>query len=286
MRRAAVLAHSKDHRTDRAGSVHVGSGGADPGTADIARTRQCMQERAGFALNCTANDVSVAGVHRLSNGAYDITITDPCSRAGDDVTFTARFDVVLTAQERHDIGIYFATDGDANGDGALTSDNQAEKKGCSVTTLEWQSGFGGVDLDGTDDPSGHEEVLGHPGHVRRHQRRREPAEAAHHGDGQVHRRRRRRIPRPAELRQLAPVRRQRAVHSPADTFPGRLEVQVRRWFRRAGAGARECLRAEESEARGRRRRPRTANSPRSTSRVAWWTSRSCSRWMAQPIRRT
>ena len=113
---------------------------------------QCMQERAGFALNCTANDVSVAGVHRLSNGAYDITITDPCSRAGDDVTFTARFDVVLTAQERHDIGIYFATDGDANGDGALTSDNQAEKKGCSVTTLEWQSGFGGVDLDGTDDP--------------------------------------------------------------------------------------------------------------------------------------
>lgn len=106
---------------------------------------QCMQDRAGFSLTCTANDVGIAGVARNSDGSDDITIIDPCSQAGDSVTFTARFDVLLTAQERHDIGIYFATDGDPNGDGALTGS-------CSVSTLAITPDPPWVDLDGTSDP--------------------------------------------------------------------------------------------------------------------------------------
>jgi uncharacterized repeat protein (TIGR01451 family) len=116
----------------------------------LANTK-CMQERAGFALNCTANDVSVAGVAKKSDGSYDINITDPCSRVNDSVTFTATFDVVLTAQARHDIGIYFATDGDPNGDGALTSDSLAQD-GCSASTMAWQPTPPWVDLDGINDP--------------------------------------------------------------------------------------------------------------------------------------
>ena len=41
---------------------------------------QCMQDRAGFALNCTANDVGIAGVAKNQDGTDAITIIDPCSR--------------------------------------------------------------------------------------------------------------------------------------------------------------------------------------------------------------
>jgi len=108
-----------------------------------------MQEAAGFNLNCTANDVSVAGVARDTQGDR-IWITDPCQGPGDSVTFVAEFAVELNAQDRHDIGIYFNTDGDENGDGALTSDSSAQN-GCSVTVLDY-SGTKWVDLDGTNDP--------------------------------------------------------------------------------------------------------------------------------------
>jgi hypothetical protein len=74
-----------------------------------------------------------------------IEITDPCDYPNDDVTFTAEFEVDLTAKERHDIGIYFATDGDGNGDGALTG-------GCSITSLPWAPDPPWLDLDGTNDP--------------------------------------------------------------------------------------------------------------------------------------
>jgi len=73
----------------------------------------CMQDIAGFGLVCTANDVSLAR-------ATNITITHACEYPGDTVTFMATFETVLTAQARHDIGIYFATDGDPNHDGALS----------------------------------------------------------------------------------------------------------------------------------------------------------------------
>ena len=44
-------------------------------------------------------------------------LTDPVSLTSDEVTFEATFEVLLTAQARHDIGIYFATDGDPANNG-------------------------------------------------------------------------------------------------------------------------------------------------------------------------
>lgn len=78
----------------------------------------CMQDVAGFNLNCTANDVSVASV-------TDVQILDDgCAFVGDTVTFSADYEILLNAQARHDIGVYFATDG---GD-ALTGS-------CTIVTL-------------------------------------------------------------------------------------------------------------------------------------------------------
>lgn len=127
----------------------------------------CMQDVAGFDLNCTANDVRIAS-------ATDIDITDPCEYPGDDVTFTATFIIETTAVERHDIGIYFSIDGDPSfcendpsvdcltaqdcvdagvggecvSDGAYTGD-------CSISTMAYAPSPPWLDLDGTnDDPDG------------------------------------------------------------------------------------------------------------------------------------
>src|SRR5881296_74276 len=90
-------------------------------------------------LTCTANDVRVAEVTNI-----DITSGGTCTGAPPNqtctctsasppptncatnpsqtgcVTFVADYRVVLTAQTRYDIGLYFGTDGDPNGDGALS----------------------------------------------------------------------------------------------------------------------------------------------------------------------
>ena len=97
---------------------------------------QCMQDLAGFGLNCTANDVQIAT-------AQVFDIPDPCDFPGDDVTFLAQFDVVVTAKERFDIGLYFAIDGDPNGDGAISS---SDPMGCSVSTIDENSSEF-IDLD-------------------------------------------------------------------------------------------------------------------------------------------
>ena len=73
-----------------------------------------------------------------------------CRFPGDDVEFSATFIFDLSAQERYDVGGYFSSDGDPNGDGALTGT-------CSVTILPETGTFdrpgGGtgsfVDLDTT-----------------------------------------------------------------------------------------------------------------------------------------
>ena len=83
-------------------------------SAQITISNGCMEDIAGFSLVCTANDVRIAS-------AQDIKILDDgCAYAGDTVDFKATFEVLLGAQERHDIGLYFATDGDPNLDGAIT----------------------------------------------------------------------------------------------------------------------------------------------------------------------
>jgi len=103
----------------------------------ITISDDCMQDIAGFGLVCTANDVSLAR-------ATNITITDACEYPGDTVTFMATFETVLTAQARHDIGIYFATNGDPHHDGALTGQ-------CSISSLPYSPDPPWLDLDGTDD---------------------------------------------------------------------------------------------------------------------------------------
>jgi len=95
----------------------------------------CIQDVADFGLNCTANDVRVAE-------ATNITIHDDgCAFPGDTVTFTADFTVELTAQTRYDLGIWFANDGDPNGDGALTGS-------CTAATPAYAPDTPWLDLDG------------------------------------------------------------------------------------------------------------------------------------------
>ena len=105
----------------------------------------CMEDIAGFGLNCTANDVQLSGVGTNPDGSYMLEIHDPCDYPGDETTFTATFILVTTAKERHDIGIYFATDGDPNGDGAVSGI-------CSISTMPYTPDPPWLDLDGTNDP--------------------------------------------------------------------------------------------------------------------------------------
>ena len=72
---------------------------AQDGTGETV-TNACMDDVFPGNLNCNANDVQIAQ-------ALNPVITDPCDYPGDSVTFSADFEVVLTAQERYDIGLYF-----------------------------------------------------------------------------------------------------------------------------------------------------------------------------------
>lgn len=108
-------------------------------SAETIPEAPCMQDAAGFNLKCTANDIQLSEV-----AEDDLTIIDPCSYPGDQTTFKARFTTILTAQKRHDIGIYFAIDGDVNGDGALTGK-------CSVSSVPYTPGPDWLDLDGSSD---------------------------------------------------------------------------------------------------------------------------------------
>lgn len=137
-----------------------------PGVDDEIRVddAQCMQEATPFSLGCTANDIQIAGVVTEESlcpsefwdseiGACLRIEDDGCAYPGDDVTFTATFEVVTTAKRRHDIGIYFSTDGDPNMDGALTSGDgiTGQNVGCSVFTMPYANEPAWLDLDGTTD---------------------------------------------------------------------------------------------------------------------------------------
>jgi len=99
-----------------------------PGAAQAANAARvvsgCMQDIAGTALNCTADDVQIAGVAKNPDGSDQLVILDDgCAYPGDTVTFTATFNVVVTGKERHHVGIYFVTDGDLNHDGTFADDD-------------------------------------------------------------------------------------------------------------------------------------------------------------------
>jgi hypothetical protein len=104
------------------------------------------------ALGCTANDVSVAKATNISISAggecHLVNGVNTCTcNSGQPVTFTADYLVQLTAQARYDIGIYFATDGDSNGDGALTGQ-------CKLTTLDAANSDNFINLDTGSDVCG------------------------------------------------------------------------------------------------------------------------------------
>jgi hypothetical protein len=57
-----------------------------------------------------------------------------CGNSTDTVTFSADFKIVLTAQTRYDIGIWFSTDGDPANNGPFSSDGALMGQ-CTVATL-------------------------------------------------------------------------------------------------------------------------------------------------------
>jgi hypothetical protein len=83
--------------------------------AQSASAQSCIQEQAGKSLVCTANDIQVAFADNIRD-----TNGDPLTQcnSGQTFSFIADFHVTTTASTRYDIGLYFATDGDSNHDGA------------------------------------------------------------------------------------------------------------------------------------------------------------------------
>jgi len=77
--------------------------------------QSCIEEQAGRSLVCTANDVRVS----YADNIRDVS-GNPLSQCvrGSTFSFIADFHVRTTATSRYDIGLYFATDGDPNGNGA------------------------------------------------------------------------------------------------------------------------------------------------------------------------
>ena len=96
-----------------------------------AQSPNCMDDRFPGNLGCTANDVRIAKVTNIN--------VQSCT-LGTSFSFTADFFVELTAQTRYDVGLYFATDGDLNNDGALTGQ-------CSVGVITPQNSANFVNLD-------------------------------------------------------------------------------------------------------------------------------------------
>lgn len=117
----------------------------------------CMDDRDPFnGLNCTANDLTFVLV---GLGIQD----DGCVNPSD--TFDIWMRAVLentTSQTRYDVGLWIATDGDPNGDGALTGECSREQlanpsgvlDSLSCTDLNLSCGYN-PDAGGTlGDPSG------------------------------------------------------------------------------------------------------------------------------------
>src|SRR6266508_1747436 len=110
-------------RTSLLIAAALGVAAQSASAADSSSTTLCMQ--ANYAnhgnaqrLNCSSNDVRIANVTNVRDPVTHQPITS-CV-AGSTITFEADYNVVLNAQDRYDIGLYLSTDGDSNGNGALT----------------------------------------------------------------------------------------------------------------------------------------------------------------------
>ncbi len=109
----------------------------------------CIQDKAGRSLVCTANDVRIAGAENVRN--LQGLPLESCIN-GQTFSFIADFRVLTGATARYDVGLFFATDGDANHDGARSG-------GCSVSKLDpkdagtglGSSNYVSLDSDGCGD---------------------------------------------------------------------------------------------------------------------------------------
>lgn len=114
---------------------------------EIGTTGACMEDAAGFELNCTANDVRVAEAFEITT--VDGQPLDSCIE-GTVFSFRAKFRVDLTAQTRFDVGMYFGTAGQGN----------ARNGTCGVNVispfdpLTGLGSFNFVQLDGAPDTCG------------------------------------------------------------------------------------------------------------------------------------
>jgi hypothetical protein len=101
-------------------------------------------------LTCTAQDVTLSeatNINIITGGTCDAT-TGVCKCfAGQDVTFTADFKMVLTADTRYDVGFYIATDGDPNANGAITGQ-------CTATASLVGNSSNFINLDAAPDVCG------------------------------------------------------------------------------------------------------------------------------------
>lgn len=98
-------------------------------------------------LTCTAKDVSIANADQIQITEIDGDPTHPLVGSnlcvdGLNVTFSARFEVVSTAKERFDIGLYF------NNDGGADAREGAHNDSCNVYNITPD----GLNLDLDDQP--------------------------------------------------------------------------------------------------------------------------------------
>jgi hypothetical protein len=83
-------------------------------------TNNCLKDEYGKSVTCSANDVSVAKA--LNPRALDGSSIVSCE-AGSTFSFIADFQVVTTATARENIGLYFATAGQASALTGVCTDN-------------------------------------------------------------------------------------------------------------------------------------------------------------------
>ncbi len=111
------------------------------GNAEVLPNIGCMEDTAGIELECAEGNVSISQVASVA------VLDDGCLFPGDTVTFHADYQVLFGAsnpQARHDIGLWFATDGDSGFDGALTGT-------CTAAAPAYAPDPPWLDLDGKND---------------------------------------------------------------------------------------------------------------------------------------
>jgi hypothetical protein len=114
-----------------------------------AWAQTCIQDKAGKSLVCTANDVRIAGAENVRDLQGQPLST--CI-SGQTFSFIADFRVLTGATARYDVGLFFATDGDSNHDGArsgVCSVNKLDPK--DANTGLGSTNYVSLDSDGCGD---------------------------------------------------------------------------------------------------------------------------------------